>query len=512
MLSLMPTFTRCFSGLFLALSLASSAQQGIYQESYRPQIHYSPRVNWTNDPNGLVYFEGEYHLFYQYNPLGNTWGHMSWGHAVSKDLLHWEELPVALPEENGEMIYTGSVVVDRKNTSRLCLQGKPCLVAVYTGSRAGDKEIKQRRLQVQDIAVSNDRGRTWQKYEGNPVLDLHMTDFRDPSVFWNEARQKWIMTVALSREHKVVFYSSSNLKHWEQESAFGPEGSTGGVWECPNLLSVPSASGKDAIWLLNIGLNRGAPAGGSGTQYFFGNFDGKEFKTVEGTGANGWVNYGKDDYCAIPYNGLPASQKPVLIGWMNNWEYARKVPTSPWRGQFSIPRELSYIKDADGYALVQHPLIGGLRAGKPRLLSTRHDDLGTIDTPSEIHFHFSATAQGRFGIRLQTDETHWTDVVFDKSAGTLELDRTHSGTYNEKGYNIVARAPISRRRAFDMQLLIDTSSIEVFAQNGTVMLTDLVFPVSQKTKLVLLHNEDVKAGTILRSGSVQKMRSIWQKK
>lgn len=508
----MSNLARCFAALFLAFSITSVAQQGTYHEPYRPQIHYSPRVNWTNDPNGLVYFEGEYHLFYQYNPFGNIWGHMSWGHAVSKDLLHWEELPVAIPEENGEMIYTGSVVVDAKNTSGLCLHGKPCLVAIYTGSREGDRQTRQKRQQVQDIAVSNDRGRTWQKYADNPVIDLHMTDFRDPSVLWNETRKTWVMTVALPREHKVAFYSSANLKDWEQESTFGPDGSTGGVWECPNLIRVPSSSGKDAMWLLNIGLNRGAPAGGSGTQYFFGSFAGKGFKAVQGRGANGWVNYGKDDYCAIPYNGLPKSRKPVLIGWMNNWQYARKVPTSPWRGQFSIPRELSYIKDADGYALVQHPRIAGLRIGKATTISAKQDELAVLEAPAEVRLRFANNAHGRFGLRLQTDENHWTDIVFDPSAKNLELDRTHSGTYDEKSYNVIARGPISLNRAFDLQILVDTSSVEVFAQNGTVMLTDLVFPASPKVRVLLLHDEKVKASSLVRSGSVQQLRSIWENK
>ncbi len=334
-------------------------------------MHFSPQQHWTNDPNGLVYFRGEYHLFFQYNPFGDEWGHMSWGHAVSTDLLHWHELPVAIPEQDGMMIFTGSVVVDRENTSGFCAPKTECLVAVYTGN--SDKA--HGNLQTQNIAYSRDSGRTWTLYTGNPVLDLHMADFRDPSVSWDDKEHHWVMAVSLPKEHKVRFYSSPNLKQWTQLSDFGPAGDVAGDWECPDLLRIPAANGQgEGMWALKVGLNPGAPQGGSGEQYFLGSFDGKSFTASSDPGAHGWTNYGKDDYCAISFNGLPKREKPVLIGWMSNWQYAAKLPTSPWRGQMSLPRRLSLLKDGAGLALEQEPVIAPLReAGKPIAVAAGSD-------------------------------------------------------------------------------------------------------------------------------------------
>jgi fructan beta-fructosidase len=218
--------------------LPLTAQTSDYDQPYRPQVHFSPEENWTNDPNGLVFYQGEYHLFFQYNPFGNQWGHMSWGHAVSTDLLHWHELPVAIPEYDNTMIFTGSVVVDHQNTSGLCTQGSDCLVAIYTGHTQTPDGVRQ----TQNLAVSLDKGRNWAQYPGNPVLDLHMADFRDPSVSWDPIAHHWIMAVSLPKEHKVQFYSSSNLKQWGLLSDFGPTGDINGDWECPDLIRVPSSN------------------------------------------------------------------------------------------------------------------------------------------------------------------------------------------------------------------------------------------------------------------------------
>lgn len=207
-------------------TLLAGAQTSTYDEAYRPQVHFSPREHWTNDPNGLVYFHGEYHLFYQFNPFGNEWGHMSWGHAVSTDLLHWTELHVAIPEKNGEMAFTGSVVVDRDNTSGFCAAKQDCLVAIYTGYREGTEGARQ----TQNLAYSVDQGRTWTRYAENPVIDLHLADFRDPSVSWDEKEGHWLMAVSLPAQHQVRFYSSSNLKQWTRLSDFGPAGDVGGAW------------------------------------------------------------------------------------------------------------------------------------------------------------------------------------------------------------------------------------------------------------------------------------------
>ena len=225
------------------------------------------------------------------------------------------------------MVFTGSVVVD-KNTSGLCGTKPECMVAVYTGHRSTPGRVRQ----TQNLASSVDLGRSWTRYGGNPVIDLEMPDFRDPSVFWDEQQNRWVMAVALPKEHKVRFYSSQNLKQWSQLSDFGPTGDVDGDWECPDLLHIPDENGTDGMWMLKVGLNPGAPQGGSGEQYFLGNFDGKQFTRSNKPGSNGWTNYGKDDYCAISFNHLPTGAKPVLLGWMNNWQYASKLPTSPcWR-------------------------------------------------------------------------------------------------------------------------------------------------------------------------------------
>lgn len=247
-----------------------------YREMFRPQFHFTPEKNWMNDPNGLVYFDGEYHLFYQYNPFGDKWGHMSWGHAVSRDLVQWQHLPLALPEEGGVMIFSGSAVVDEKNTSGFGRDGKPPMVAVYTGYHPAGGRQDQR------IAYSTDRGRTWTKYSGNPVIDIKSTDFRDPKVFWYEPGKRWIMAVVLAAERKVSFYASADLKRWTHLSDFGPAGAIGGAWECPDLFELP-VDGKPGLkkWGLIVNVNPGGVAGGSGAQYFVGSFDGTRFSADE---------------------------------------------------------------------------------------------------------------------------------------------------------------------------------------------------------------------------------------
>ncbi|KMS72960.1 glycosyl hydrolase family 32 [Streptomyces viridochromogenes] len=261
-----------------ALSAAPLAPSAVaadtppYTETYRPQFHFTPEKNWMNDPNGLVYFQGEYHLFYQYNPNGNSWGDMSWGHAVSKDLVHWEELPLALSHDGEEMVFSGSAVVDRDNTTGFGTKKNPAMVAIYTSYN------KATGVQAQSLAYSTDRGRTWTKYQGNPVIDIGSKDFRDPKVQWYAPTKSWLMTVSLSAEHKVQFYSSKNLKDWKLQSEFGPAGATGGVWECPDLFPLAVDGDKKKIkWVLVVNINPGGIAGGSAAQYFVGDFDGKKF-------------------------------------------------------------------------------------------------------------------------------------------------------------------------------------------------------------------------------------------
>jgi len=435
----------------LALALCSTA---LAQEPYRPLVHFSPQKNWTNDPNGLVYFEGEYHLFFQYNPSGDQWGHMSWGHAVSTDLVHWRELPVAIPEENGIMIFTGSVVVDRANSSGFCTRGKACMVAIYTGH--------QDKLQTQNIAFSNDRGRTWTKFAGNPVLDLHMSDFRDPNVLWHEASKRWIMAVSLPNDHTVAFYGSANLKQWTRLSEFGPSGATGGQWECPDLFELP-LDGKAANmrWVLKVGINPGAVAGGSGEQYFVGQFDGTRF-VDQNPGQTLWADYGKDCYCGLTFNNSP---KPTLLAWMSNWQYADKLPTHPWRGQMTIPRELSLRKFPEGVRLVQTP-VPLPRGGRV----TGDGDIPITTRASLIHVRVDANA----GWKLIFPNGAFAEIGYDSLRQEIFVDRTHAGDIG-KDFPARTAAPLTIAGPLVLEILIDGDSIEVFAGGGRIVLTNLVF-------------------------------------
>ena len=495
--------------MFALSNLPACAQAAAYDQPYRPQVHFSPEKNWTNDPNGLVYFEGEYHLFFQYNPFGDQWGHMSWGHAVSKDLLHWRQLPVAIPERNGIMIFTGSIVVDRNNSSGFCGSGKACLVAIYTG----DGNTPEGHRETQNIAYSRDRGRTWTAYEKNPVLDLHLTDFRDPGVLWDDASHRWIMAVSLPKERKVRFYGSANLKDWTLLSDFGPAGDVAGDWECPNLLRIPSATGNSSIWALKVGLNPGALQGGSGEQYFLGSFDGKSFTLSSEQGAHGWTNYGKDDYCAISFNGLPKGQLPVLLGWMNNWQYAGKLPTSPWRGQMSLPRRLSFLKDQAGLAIRQEPVTVPLRAGSHPVPGSSIGPLSSngtgssITTPYELELHFAPSGNKNFGVRLSSDPEHWTEIGYDMVKKVFYIDRTKSGIAVSADFPARTEAPIVSGRPYDLRLIVDRSSVEAYAQNGAIAMTDLIYPPSTGAKIQLFPDSAIAAEP---KSHLWELKPIWE--
>ncbi len=498
-----------FAAAVLVFSFAcrADAQAAAYDQPFRPQVHFSPRQHWTNDPNGLVFYHGEYHLFYQYNPFGDQWGHMSWGHAVSKDLLHWQELPVALPEHNGVMIFTGSIVVDPHNTSGLCSPKSECLVAVYTGS--GDTPEGPR--QNQNLAYSVDDGRTWTQYQSNPVLDLHLADFRDPSVSWDEREHHWLMAVSLPKEHRVRFYASPNLKTWTKLSDFGPAGDTAGDWECPDLLQIPASDGEGkGTWALKVGLNPGAPQGGSGEQYFLGSFDGTSFTVASAAGAHGWTNYGKDDYCAISFNGLPQQKKPILIGWMSNWQYAGKLPTAPWRGQMSLPRQLSSVQDGAGMALRQQPVIAPLRATTTSVSAVvtggKTAQIADLQSPAELDLAFSSDANAQFGLRLYSDDTHWTEIGFDRRKAEFYMDRTRSGLTISPDFPARTTAPLIAGRPINLTLIADRSSVEAFAQDGTIVMTDLIYPPSTDNRIQVFSSR----GSILHvKGETHELRSIW---
>ena len=313
-----------------------SVAQGIYQEAYRPQFHFSPQKNWVNDPNGMVYNNGIYHLFFQYYPNATVWGPMHWGHATSKDMVHWQQQPIALYPDSIGYIFSGSAVVDKNNTSGFGKKGQSPLVAIFTHHNPKAEKEKRTDTENESIAYSLDNGKTWLKYKNNPVLkNPGISDFRDPKVMWYEPQKKWLMTLAT--KDRITFYSAPDLKNWTKESEFGNDiGAHGGVWECPDLFSL-NDNGKQ-VWVLIVNINPGGPNGGSATQYFTGDFDGKVFKPFDTT--TRWIDYGPDEYAGITWSNT--GERKIFLGWMSNWEYATVVPTKSWAKCHDYPKRAGY--------------------------------------------------------------------------------------------------------------------------------------------------------------------------
>jgi fructan beta-fructosidase len=493
----------------LVASAAVLAATPTYLEPWRPQFHFTPATNWMNDPNGMVFYDGEYHLFYQFNPFDDKWGHMSWGHAVSKDLVHWEHLPVALYEENDVMIFSGSAVVDWQNSSGFGKDGQPPLVAIYTG------HYTKKPLQNQHIAYSNDRGRSWTKFAGNPVLDVKMADFRDPKVFWHEATARWVMTVALPKEAKVHFYSSPDLKQWKYAGEFGGLGATNGLWECPDLFPLAIEGGGEK-WVLIVNINPGGPAGGSGCQYFVGEFNGARFK-AENTNTS-WADFGADFYAGVSWSDIPKSDgRRLWLGWMSNWQYANDVPTSPWRSAMSVPRELALRRSADGLRLVQQPA-----RELARLRDTHHYfDGDSLDEANawlqkksirgdalELLVEFEPISSGHEGVKLFKGAREVTIVGVDRDKGRVYVDRTRSGnvTFHSKFSGLHEGPLATRNLPVKFRIFVDAGSIEVFVNDGERVFTELVFPSENSRGVELFARESAK----LRSLDVWPLKSIWR--
>jgi fructan beta-fructosidase len=474
-------------------------------DTSRPLFHFTPPKNFINDPNGLVFLDGEYHLFYQHNPLGNRWGHMSWGHAISRDLVRWQHLPVALREEAGIMIFSGSAVVDAKNSSGFGRHGAPPMVAIYTGD--GHKK------QTQNLAASIDRGRTWTKFAGNPVLDLNSSSFRDPKVFWHKPTNSWIMATVLADERKVRLWRSQDLKTWEKLSDFGPAGSVKGVWECPELFEAPVEGTTGATrWVLKVDVNDGAPFGGSGGQYFVGQFDGREFR-ADGLKADSiplWIDYGKDFYASQSWNDAPGDVRPIWVAWMNNWQYANEIPTSPWRGAMTVPRRVALRQTPDGLRIVQSPVEGvsGLR-GRQTKVDTRPmapgevrlSDSGVEGFAMEIIADFDPGDADSFGLKVRQGQWEETVIGFDRRAGELFLDRSRSGAVGFSphfaGRHAAKLAMPEGDSPVRLHLLVDATSVEVFADGGRIVLTDQVFP-----------KQESRGVSLFAAGGTARLRSL----
>jgi fructan beta-fructosidase len=498
-----------------------------YREPYRPQFHFSPPAMWMNDPNGMVYFEGEYHLFYQYYPEDMVWGPMHWGHAVSTDLVHWQHLPIALKPDELGYIFSGSAVVDWDDSSGFGVDGKPPLVAIFTYHDPELAEAGGKDHEYQGIAYSTDRGRTWTKYAGNPVLPntQRLQDFRDPKVFWHGDTQRWVM--ALSATDHIQFWGSPDLKQWRHLSDFGQGwGAHDGVWECPDLVEMPVEGGTETRWVLIQNLNPGGPQGGSGTQYFVGDFDGVRFtldddfvRTLQQEGAV-WLDAGRDNYAGVTWSGVPAEDgRTLFIGWMGNWDYAQKVPTHPWRSAMTLPRELVLTRtDAAGYRVHSRPVVE-LQALRTR---TQVIEPVTIQADAEVtlltdvpvmqsewllEFELPDSVSYEFGVELGNELGERHRFGYDDT-GQLYSDRTASGDFSFAAEfpGVHRAARLSPDRRLSLHLFIDAASVEAFVDGGANVLTDTVFPTAPFTTLsVYAHGADLR----LLQGRAWALASIW---
>jgi sucrose-6-phosphate hydrolase SacC (GH32 family) len=476
-------------------------------EPWRPQWHFSAQRHWINDPNGLICFDGEYHLFFQTNPFGNQWGHMSWGHAVSTDLLNWQELPVAIPEDERTSIFSGSVVLDRDNTSGFGQGGVAPLVAIYTGCLR-----RPEGGQAQEIASSTDRGRTWAKYAGNPVLDLGLRDFRDPKVFWHAPSGRWVMVVVLPDERRARFYASSNLKDWAWLSDFDAPFEGQGIWECPDLIPLPAPDGG-TVWLFKVDVFAGHPSGDAGARIFFGHFDGTRF-VAEPESEPRWADWGADFYAALSWADTPDG-RALWLAWQNCHRVAKHLPTEPFRGAMSVPRELSVMREGgresgresgrEGgqWVLRQQPLreLRSLR-GEPRSLANlsvgmgmgmgSEGDAGRVDLQAllpaagdarllDVELTLSdVSADAIVCLLLRHGPGAGMRVGVDAARGTVFVDRSQAG-FAPPG-DVLWQQRRHAPRAFKpgaplkLRVLLDWASVEVFVGEGQACLSEQILP------------------------------------
>jgi fructan beta-fructosidase len=477
-------------------------------EPHRPQIHFSPQQKWMNDPNGMVFHNGNYHLFYQYYPDSTVWGPMHWGHATSKNLVHWQHQPVALYPDSLGSIFSGSAVVDVNNTSGFGRNGITPLVAIFTHHDPKRAKEKRNDIETQSLAYSVDEGKTWTKYANNPVLkNPGIKDFRDPKVMWYEAGRKWIMTLATL--DRITFYSSPNLKDWTKESEFGKEfGAHGGVWECPDLFAL-KYNGQN-IWVLIVNLNPGGPNGGSATQYFTGQFDGNKFTAYQTD--TRWIDYGPDEYAGITWSNT--GDRKVFLGWMSNWQYADKVPTEKWRSAMTIPRDLGIEKVGDKFLVTSRPAQElSVIDGKPTRIENIEardysvtGNTGKLTGPARLHFYSEKLEP--FTITLSNELGEKVLVGYDGTTNNYFIDRTGSGKVSfEKGFAARHTAPrFSNSNSMDMTLVIDDASVELFADNGLSVMTAIYFPNSLLSNINITSSSDFK----IKSLTLNNMKSIWR--
>ena len=415
------------------------------REKFRPSYHHTPVYGWMNDPNGMFYKDGVYHLYYQWNPYGSQWENMTWGHSTSKDLVHWEAQPTAIEPDALGSIFSGSCVVDKRNDQ---------VVAFYTS--AG-------KAQLQSMAISKDNGMTFEKYAGNPVLVSTEEDFRDPKAFWNEEIGKWNLVLAVGQEMRI--YSSPNLKDWTYESSFGKEyGCHDGVWECPDLMKLEVRGERQEVrkqkWMLICNINPGGPFGGSATQYFIGTFDGHKF-TCEHKDTR-WMDYGKDHYATVTFDNAPDDRK-IALAWMSNWQYANQVPTKQFRSANSVPRDLGLFEhNGQTYCSV---------TPSKELDALRGKAVSKLPKTCEIVVDVKGTTE----IVLSNSLGEQVVMTYDTTQQTFSMDRTRSYASFSEAFPCVTTAPVYGSIK-QLRIFIDNCSIEAFDAEGKMAMTNLVFP------------------------------------
>ena len=498
-------------------------QEAYYTEQYRPQFHFSPDSMWMNDPNGMVYYEGEYHLFYQYHPHSTVWGPMHWGHAITTDLVHWEHLPIALYPDSLGTIFSGSAVIDWNNSSGLGSGENPPMVAIFTHHNHALEKTESNLFQYQSIAYSLDKGRSWTKYAGNPVIpNPGIRDFRDPKVSWYEAEQKWLMVFAA--QDRIMFYSSPDLIHWEKESEFTAKLSQDeGVWECPDFF--PLDYGEETKWVLLVSIGGGGPNGGSGTKYYIGDFDGKEFTCDDPSCNPHWVDFGKDNYAGVTWSDIPSEDgRRIFLGWMSNWQYAGNVPTEKWRSAMTLPRELRLEQDEQGYILNSIPVdeTEHLRAEQLKLepgpVKGRLNVGPLIENKYPLYeidllFEFEPEQHEeeiQFGFILESKLNEQVVIAFNTSTQQIFMSRLlNSGkTGFSEHFPGFHQAPyqVSEEGEIRFHAFIDLSSIELFVDDGAVVMTELCFPESGFESIHLYSSQE---SVLLKEGVIYSLKRVW---
>lgn len=494
----MPSSSLCWKEIKLSDTFDSSNC-----ETYRPVYHHTPMYGWMNDPNGMFYKDGVYHLYFQYNPYGSMWANMTWGHSTSTDLTHWTYEGTAIVPDAWGAIFSGSCVVDKDNTAGF---GKGAVVAFYTSAKStpwGD-------VQSQSMAYSLDNGKTFIKYEHNPILTSTERDFRDPKVFWYAPGKHWVMMLAVGQEMQI--YSSGNLKVWKKESSFGAmQGAHGGVWECPDLVEVAVEGSKEKKWVLICNLNPGGPFGGSAAQYFVGSFDGKKFVNESPTQTK-WLDWGKDNYATVTWSNAPAG-RCIALGWMSNWQYANNVPTTQYRSANTLARDLTLYRAGGELYLKSKPSPEIKKARAEEKKISTFEVKGNYEVASlladnkgayEIEMTIENKGTSKIDFSLMNEKGEKVAMYYDVVRKQFVMDRSASGIVGfSRDFPAVTVAPVRNTDQIHLRLFIDRSSVEAFGEDGEYVMTNLVFPAEPYNRMVFSSD---KGSYIVKSMNVYRLQ------